>query len=276
MNKLFAASLTLSCALATSPLREHMNFLSNLAPIPCRDDLAAAAEKHFKKTGNAAEIGVRRGVFAAHNLAEWTGNYWAVDAWTIDSNVVDPNTPEAPSGHNFSRLDSFHYNIARDRLQPFFPRARQMRSFSVPAAAKFPNNTFDWIYIDALHTYESVSEDLRAWWPKLREGGIFSGDDYGDMTDTEYMPFSRFQNFLKYPSWSGGNGGKGWWGNTGISRAEFSKLYAWGTVRAVQEFAAEHGAVLHITFMLDCYSFPAWYMVKPPHLHGRGIKTYDQ
>ena len=36
---------------------------------------------------------------------------------------------------------------------------------------------------DALHTYEAVLADLRAWWPRLRRGGLLSGDDYGDERD---------------------------------------------------------------------------------------------
>ncbi len=34
------------------------------------------------------------------------------------------------------------------------------------------------IYIDAGHDYESVSSDLRAWWPHVLPGGLFFGHDY--------------------------------------------------------------------------------------------------
>ena len=39
--------------------------LSQLAPVPCRDDFAKMAQTHFVSTGRAAEIGVYRGDFAA-------------------------------------------------------------------------------------------------------------------------------------------------------------------------------------------------------------------
>src|SRR5437868_3698464 len=36
----------------------------------------------------------------------------------------------------------------------------------------------DTIHLDAAHDYDSVARDLRAWWPVLRPGGLFIGDDY--------------------------------------------------------------------------------------------------
>ena len=33
-------------------------------------------------------------------------------------------------------------------------------------------------YLDAEHTYSGVRGDLEAWWPKLRRGGLFAGNDY--------------------------------------------------------------------------------------------------
>jgi hypothetical protein len=36
----------------------------------------------------------------------------------------------------------------------------------------------DMIHIDAGHEYASVIADLRAWWPILKPGGLYIGDDY--------------------------------------------------------------------------------------------------
>jgi Methyltransferase domain len=52
------------------------------------------------------------------------------------------------------------------------------RMLSHDAAALFPDEHFDWAYIDASHFYDDVKRDLEAFFPKLRKGGYFAGDDY--------------------------------------------------------------------------------------------------
>jgi hypothetical protein len=39
--------------------------------------------------------------------------------------------------------------------------------------------TVDFVYIDGSHSYESVRNDIAAWWPLVAPGGILAGDDYG-------------------------------------------------------------------------------------------------
>jgi len=38
--------------------------------------------------------------------------------------------------------------------------------------------SLDFCFIDGDHRYEAVKEDIIAWTPKLRKGGILSGHDY--------------------------------------------------------------------------------------------------
>lgn len=42
----------------------------------------------------------------------------------------------------------------------------------------FENDYFDLVFIDAGHEYPQVSKDIELWYPKVKKGGIFSGDDY--------------------------------------------------------------------------------------------------
>lgn len=50
---------------------------------------------------------------------------------------------------------------------------------SLEAAAVLPDDHFDFVYIDGNHQYEFVRDDLARFAPKLREGGLLAGDDYG-------------------------------------------------------------------------------------------------
>lgn len=43
---------------------------------------------------------------------------------------------------------------------------------------RFADGTFDFIYVDARHDRLGVLEDLQAWWPKLRRGGLMAGHYY--------------------------------------------------------------------------------------------------
>jgi predicted O-methyltransferase YrrM len=46
------------------------------------------------------------------------------------------------------------------------------------SAHLFENNFFDAVYIDADHTYESVSREIKTWLPKVKIGGFICGHDY--------------------------------------------------------------------------------------------------
>lgn len=58
-------------------------------------------------------------------------------------------------------------------------RRRIYRMTSPEAALRISDGSQDFVFIDADHTYESVLYDLIAWYPKVREGGLFFGHDYG-------------------------------------------------------------------------------------------------
>ena len=50
--------------------------------------------------------------------------------------------------------------------------------YSIEAAKKIEKATLDFIYIDARHDYCGVTQDLQAYWPLLKPGGIMAGHDY--------------------------------------------------------------------------------------------------
>ena len=67
---------------------------------------------------------------------------------------------------------------ARRRLRPYGDRVAVVRKMSVEAAADFADGSLDFVFIDANHGLRWVVEDLCAWAPKVRPGGVVSGHDY--------------------------------------------------------------------------------------------------
>jgi hypothetical protein len=54
---------------------------------------------------------------------------------------------------------------------------------SLRAVAGLADASLDFAFIDADHTYAAVRADVRAWWPKVRPGGVLTGHDYGARRD---------------------------------------------------------------------------------------------
>ena len=80
---------------------------------------------------------------------------------------------------------------------------------SVDFAKTIPDNSLDFVYIDANHSYACVMDDMTAWTPKVRSGGIVSGHDY-DIADVkkavdEYIAKHQYELYITddavSPSW---------------------------------------------------------------------------
>ncbi|MHA2313470.1 MAG: class I SAM-dependent methyltransferase [Candidatus Thorarchaeota archaeon] len=99
-----------------------------------------------------AEIGVHKGITTKRIL----------QACSLDRYVlVDPM--EWPPLIKFIEL----YEVAVFYHKP-----------SVDAARYIASGCLDLVFIDALHDYEHVKQDIELWLPKVRAGGIICGDDY--------------------------------------------------------------------------------------------------
>lgn len=127
-------------------------------------------------TGVGVEIGVKRGQFSEHLLSVWEGRLLiGVDPWLADltGDYVDKANVPQPEQEGFLAE-------TRERLQRFGDRSEIWRMLSVDAAPRLQPASLDFVYIDARHDYEAVREDLQAWCPLVRPGGVFAGHDYID------------------------------------------------------------------------------------------------
>jgi hypothetical protein len=156
-------------------VRYRLLYGRTLALVPARDELPALLNARGL-VGSAAEIGVKKGTFSAYLLGNWRGRQLiSIDPWR--SAAAD----EYVDRSNVSQ-DEFeeYYRTAREKLDAFGERSEIWRLTSLEAADRVADGSLDFAYIDARHDYDSVLEDLEAWFPKLRAGGILAGHDYAD------------------------------------------------------------------------------------------------
>ena len=64
------------------------------------------------------------------------------------------------------------------RMEPYASRFQLVRDISDNVAKILKDNSFDFIFIDGLHTYEQVLLDCQNFYSKIKEGGVFAGHDY--------------------------------------------------------------------------------------------------
>jgi len=125
-----------------------------------------------------AEIGINACSFCdqLRNILEKDAypllEYWLVDPWQYGYKCG------SCGGDNVSneKWDDLHYQACKRMVVD--SSLRVLRMTSVQAAKMFPNNYFDLVYIDADHTYESVTEDNTTWLPKIKKDGVICGHDY--------------------------------------------------------------------------------------------------
>lgn len=67
-----------------------------------------------------------------------------------------------------------------NNLKPIIDKVTIIKNNSEAEARNHPDESFDLVYIDASHDYDSVLRDIIAWLPKVRVGGYLAGDDYID------------------------------------------------------------------------------------------------
>jgi hypothetical protein len=136
-------------------------------------------------TGDAAEIGCAWGGFARLVLKTWKGQkYIMVDPWIEQPKDI---YKEKTDGVDFEQ----YWRDCR-KLSEEDNRVVLIRKFSVAGAKDVPNDSLCFVHIDGNHSYESVIQDMDAWWPKLKSGGLFSGDDYGN--DRTYPNFCEVKS----------------------------------------------------------------------------------
>ena len=65
-------------------------------------------------------------------------------------------------------------------IEPVRGYVQPLRMTSLEASKLFEDKSLDFVFLDGDHRYESIHNDIIAWLPKLKPGGMLAGDDYGN------------------------------------------------------------------------------------------------
>ena len=146
--------------------------------------------------GTGVEVGVKNGGFSKHILRHWKGELlYSIDSWQMtntsaqkgkkySSNKLTICEELSASGtisteHVLStHFNEERYNRSKLALSKFKQRSIILIKTSIDGSKIIPNNSLDFCYIDADHSYESVYEDLNTWFFKVKTGGVLCGHDY--------------------------------------------------------------------------------------------------
>lgn len=147
-----------------------------IPPVPSRMDFGALLSSEGKRVG--IEIGVQAGRYFEALLATWhtAQLVFGVDPWSHQEIYEDTANVAQAEQNEF-------FNTCVRRVAPY-GNAYIIKGASPEVASEFPDNFFDFVYLDARHDYTSVLTDMAAFWPKLRRDGILAGHDYRNYAKT--------------------------------------------------------------------------------------------
>lgn len=132
--------------------------------------------RSMPKGAVCAEIGVWRGEFS-RRILELTrpDRLHLIDPW-----LFQPSYPDRMYGGQVARspqdMEEIYERVVRQLGS--HPSVTIHRTTSAAAADQFEDEYFDWIYIDGNHDFAWVLGDLRRYAPKVKPGGLITGDDW--------------------------------------------------------------------------------------------------
>lgn len=124
-----------------------------------------------------AEIGVFCGDLSRRLLLRDDLTLHMVDAWEGQGKSYEGDSGDFHAALTQEQQDECE-RLTKSVTAFAGNRARVVKAYSHDAADRFTDGSLDFVFIDADHGYEGCKRDLNAWYPKVRDGGLFSGHDY--------------------------------------------------------------------------------------------------
>ena len=137
------------------------------------DDSRLFLLEKIKPGDKCAEIGVFKGDFSEFILKMEPSEFNLVDPWV---SIMD-----IPARWHAIPQEDMN-SIKQDVVDRFSADSRVniISKYSIDALNDIEDDSLNWIYLDANHSYPFVRQDLQNWWLKLKAGGFLCGNAYQD------------------------------------------------------------------------------------------------
>ena len=124
--------------------------------------------KKIKKNSICVEVGVWKGRFSSEILRKNPKELHLIDPWSHQK------FPWVKWAKGYKKTEQIYQEVVKKFQNDTRVKIHRKNSTDV----NFPSNYFDWVYIDADHSYDSVIKDLLHWIRFVKRGGYICGDDY--------------------------------------------------------------------------------------------------
>lgn len=125
--------------------------------------------KSLPKNAICAEVGVFKGELSKRILdITKPKKLVLIDAWSTDVMKDNSDVQNSFTQENF---DEVYSNVLTKFAK--YDHVEIIRRNSIDGMKQFPDSYFDWIYIDASHSYQDVLSDLETAKAKVKHGGEF-------------------------------------------------------------------------------------------------------
>lgn len=155
---------------STPPIDNKL--LENAKLVSTRQDIL----KYMPKNAIVAEVGVAYGEFTKKILSIMKPQkFYAVDYYSQD------NPHRAYMGRNdFQTSNLTHYEWYEKEFEKEIQSGllEMKQGFSWDVLETFPDNYFDYVYLDACHEYDAVKKDVEVLYRKVKANGIIAFNDY--------------------------------------------------------------------------------------------------
>lgn len=133
---------------------------------------------HIEPGSVCAELGVKRGFFSQSIVARAKpSKLILIDPWEAQDRKLYTDGANGTQEHH----DECYQKMLSRMAQPIADGIVEIRrGYSCDVLATFPDNYFDWIYVDANHSFDTARADLEASHRVVKIDGLITGHDFGD------------------------------------------------------------------------------------------------